>query len=67
VLTRRTRKPPVLLIVHEAADVLGVSARTLCRALGKFNARRHPINGYRLYREDEVHRLRERIERGEAA
>jgi excisionase family DNA binding protein len=66
---RRTAKAAVLLTVREAADLLGVSAPTLRRwdALGKFKARRHPINGYRLYREADVVRLREKIERGVAA
>ncbi len=64
----RTKKRPVLLTVHEAADLLGVSAPTLRRwdALGKFKARRHPLNRYRMYVEAEVLRLRERIERGVA-
>jgi DNA-binding transcriptional MerR regulator len=46
-----------------------VSLPTLRRwdALGKFKARRHPINKYRLYREDAVLRLRAKIERGAAA
>lgn len=58
-------KPAALLTVREAAALLGVSAPTLRRwdALGKFKARRHPINGYRLYREADVLHLRERIER----
>ncbi len=69
VTTRRTKKAPVLLTVHEAADLLGVSAPTLRRwdALGKFKARRHPMNRYRIYREEDVLRLRDRIEKGVAA
>jgi len=66
---RRTKKVIGLLTVNEAADLLGVSAPTLRRwdALGKFKARRHPINGYRLYREGDVRKLRKRIEMGVAA
>jgi len=66
---RRTKKVTGLLTVNEAADLLGVSAPTLRRwdALGKFKARRHPINGYRLYREGDVRKLRKRIEMGVAA
>ena len=39
------------LTIHKAARYLGVSVNTL-RAwdhTGKLTARRHPINGYRLY------------------
>jgi DNA-binding transcriptional MerR regulator len=43
--------------------MLGVSIVTLRRwdDTGKFPARRHPINGYRLYREHDVRRLRDEI------
>jgi excisionase family DNA binding protein len=66
---RRPQKRPVLLTVRQAAAILGVSLPTLRRwdTLGKFKARRHPINKYRLYREDAVLRLRAKIERGAAA
>ena len=39
------------LTVGEAAEFLGVSASTLRNwdRLGKVAARRHPVNGYRLY------------------
>jgi excisionase family DNA binding protein len=39
------------ITIKEAARLLGVSEATLRRwdHLGKFRARRHPINGYRLY------------------
>jgi len=58
-----------MLTIKSAAEILGVSEMTLRRwdAAGKFRARRHPINGYRLYREDEVLRLKAKIERGQAA
>jgi len=57
---------PVLLIA-EAAEVLGVSQVTLRRwdASGRFPARRHPINGYRLFEADAVLRLRDEILVGE--
>ncbi|MFO0662994.1 MAG: helix-turn-helix domain-containing protein [Polyangiaceae bacterium] len=60
--------PLDLVTIAEAADLLGVSLPTLRRwdETGKFKARRHPINGYRLYKRTDVMRLRERIERGAA-
>lgn len=69
VTTRSKPKAPVLLTVREAAEILGVSSPTLRRwdALGKFKARRHPINGYRMYVEADVLRLRNAILSGRAA
>lgn len=60
---------PKLLKIKEAAIILGVAEVTLRRwdALGKFKARRHPMNGYRIYFERDVLRLRARIESGRAA
>ena len=60
----RTRRP---LLIAEAAEVLGVSQVTLRRwdASGRFPARRHPINGYRLFEAEAVHRLRDEIVAGE--
>jgi DNA-binding transcriptional MerR regulator len=57
-----------LLTIKDAAALLGVCEMTLRRwdAAGKFRARRHPINGYRMYRRDELLRLRKRIEQGVA-
>lgn len=57
------REDVVLLTVKQAAAMLGVSIVTLRRwdDTGKFPARRHPVNGYRLYREDDVRRLRDEI------
>lgn len=59
--------PGDLLTIREAADLLGVSLPTLRRwdESGKFKARRHPINGYRLYVRRDVLRLRERITAGQ--
>lgn len=55
-----------LLTISEAATFLGVSQVTLRRwdAAGKFKARRHPINDYRMYRKGDVERLRRRILQG---
>ena len=64
---RKTKTPakPVLLIA-EAAEVLDVSEVTLRRwdASGRFRARRHPINGYRLYDTEAVLQLRYEIVSG---
>ena len=61
-----TPTKPVFLIA-EAAEVLGVSQVTLRRwdASGRFPARRHPINGYRLFEAEAVLRLRDEILAGE--
>jgi DNA-binding transcriptional MerR regulator len=60
---------PRLLTIKAAAEILGVAEVTLRRwdAAGKFRARRHPMNGYRLYAERDVLRLRGRICAGRAA
>lgn len=44
------------LKVSEAAKYLGVTSKTLRNwdESGKLKARRHPINGYRLYRRDDL-------------
>lgn len=54
---------PALLTIKAAARVLGVSEQTLRRwdKAGKFRAKRHPINGYRLYVRTRVLELRRRI------
>ena len=48
-----------LLTVGSAAEMLGVSPDTLRNwdRAGKLRARRHPINGYRLYDYEELHTL----------
>ena len=69
-MARRPRPSPAELItIAEAAELLGVSLVTLRRwdASGKFKARRHPINAYRMYARDEVMRLRKKIVQGHAA
>jgi excisionase family DNA binding protein len=60
---------PDLLTIKDAAELLGVCEMTLRRwdASGKFRARRHPLNGYRLYRRDDVMRLRRQIVEGHPA
>lgn len=52
-----------LLTIKEAAALLGVCEMTLRRwdKAGKFKARRHPINGYRMYSRAEVVDLRRKI------
>lgn len=57
---------PKLLKIKEAAAFLGVCEMTLRRwdAAGRFKARRHPINGFRLYSRDQLVRLRKQIDRG---
>lgn len=52
-----------VITIKEAARLLGVSEPTLRRwdELGKFVARRHPINGYRLYDRAKVLAMRKRI------
>lgn len=53
------------LTVAEAASYLGVSASTLRNwdRDGKLVARRHPINGYRLYCKHELEALMNSIEK----
>jgi excisionase family DNA binding protein len=52
--------PSPLVTISEAAALLGVSLPTLRRwdAAGKFEARRHPMNGYRLYRRADILKLK---------
>ncbi len=56
-----------MLTVGEAAEFLGVSASTLRNwdRMGKLSAQRHPINGYRLYRKDNLETLLKELEGGE--
>jgi excisionase family DNA binding protein len=67
--SRRAHGPEDLITIAEAAKLLGVSQPTLRRwdELGKFKARRHPMNSYRMYLREEVLRLRQRIVDGERA
>ncbi len=54
---------PEILTIKDAARILEVSEPTLRRwdELGKFTARRHPINGYRLYDRAKVLAMRKKI------
>jgi excisionase family DNA binding protein len=54
---------PEILTIKDAARALGVSEPTLRRwdERGKFRARRHPINGYRLYDRAKVLAMRKKI------
>ena len=56
---QHSKKNSDLLTVGEAAKVLGVSAATLRNwdNAGKLTATRHPINGYRLYRREDIEAL----------
>jgi len=58
-----------MITIAEAAKLLAVSLPTLRRwdESGKFRARRHPMNGYRMYLRDDVMKLRQRIVQGERA
>ena len=51
------------LTVGEAASLLGVSATTLRNwdRSGKLRAHRHPINGYRLYRREDLEALLRKV------
>jgi len=53
-----------MLRVKEAADLLGVSPNTVRAwgAAGKIPEYRHPANGYRLYKREELESLLRRIE-----
>lgn len=54
------------LTVSEAAEFVGVSAATLRNwdRAGKVKAIRHPINGYRLYRKEDLSSLLEKVKNG---
>jgi excisionase family DNA binding protein len=54
------------LTVGQAAALLGVTAATLRNwdRAGKLKARRHPINGYRLYAKSDIERLLTEIRGG---
>jgi MerR family transcriptional regulator, copper efflux regulator len=51
------------LTVSEAAEFVGVSAATLRNwdRAEKVKAIRHPVNGYRLYRKEDLSRLLQRL------
>jgi excisionase family DNA binding protein len=66
---RRKPEPADLITIAETAKLLGVSLPTLRRwdENGKFPARRHPINSYRMYLRVDVLKLRKKIVEGERA
>ena len=51
------------LTIKKAAQLLGVSMITLRRwdSTGKFRARRHPVNGFRLYKKDDLEKLLKKV------
>lgn len=53
-----------LLTIKDAAELLGVCEMTLRRwdRSGKFKAHRHPLNGYRLYKRNDLMRLLRQIQ-----
>jgi excisionase family DNA binding protein len=59
----RKKSEDEIITIKEAARLLGVSEPTLRRwdEQGKFVARRHPINGYRLYDLAKVIAMRKKI------
>lgn len=64
-----TTGPADRITIKEAAAILGVSEMTLRRwdKAGKFRAKRHPLNNFRIYLRVEVLKLRKMIESGKAA
>jgi excisionase family DNA binding protein len=54
------------LTVSEAAEFVGVSAATLRNwdRAGKVKATRHPVNGYRLSRKEDLSNLLEKVKDG---
>lgn len=60
---------PDVLLIKEAAAILGVCEMTLRRwdRSGRFSPHRHPVNGYRCYRRADVLKLRRQINTGKAA
>jgi excisionase family DNA binding protein len=68
-VSRRRHDPADLITIAEAARLLGVSLPTMRRwdESGRFPARRHPINSYRMYLRDDVMKLRKKIVDGDKA
>ena len=56
------------MTVAQAAEFLGVSPSTLRNwdKVGKVKAARHPVNGYRLYRRENLQQLLARVQRRKA-
>ncbi len=55
------------LRISEAAEYLGVSPNTLrnWENAGKIVAHRHPVNSYRLFKQDELDALLRQVQPGE--
>lgn len=55
-----------LITIQKAAHILGVNPETLRRwdRKDQFKAKRHPINGYRIYDVESVRILLKRIQKG---
>lgn len=55
--------------VADAAEYLGVSPNTLrnWETAGKVRAHRHPVNGYRLFKKEELDELLDRAEQPSSA
>ncbi len=55
--------------IADAADYLGVSPNTLrnWETAGKILAHRHPVNGYRLFKKEELDELLNRVEQPSSA
>jgi MerR family transcriptional regulator, copper efflux regulator len=65
----RARRSPNLadyLTIAGAAEFLGVSASTLRNwdRTGKLRASRHPMNGYRIYRSEQLEAILKEAARG---
>ena len=56
-------KTQQFITIKEAAEYLGVTANTVRNwgAAGKIPEYRHPINNYRLFKQEEIEALRDRI------
>ena len=55
------------LRISEAAEYLGVSSKTLrnWENAGKITAHRHPVNGYRLFRQKDLDELLSQVQQPE--
>lgn len=55
--------------IKQAAEIIGVTSLTLRNwdKLGKFPARRHPMNNYRVYKLSDLEKLFDSIESGTIA
>ena len=55
------------LRISEAAEYLGVSPNTLrnWENAGKIVAHRHPVNGYRLFRQEDLEELLKQVQQPE--